>query len=624
MASALELSAAATIINGLGITTNSTILSQISTVQTQTTTVLLAGLLSNANAVYGNANVNGIQMGNVGNVIVPILNTIANSRLTQGHFFLDLYPSNISAVCTGSIPTYASGLQRPMGALQSQANGPFSHGLAGFANIFSSAYGQALTVYDAVVSTKILENKTYAQSGLGYTNRLSLATNGVGSQGVLLSSIVSGWGTMYDTTNLNLIGDPYVFGQNLLNQGCGAIGDLGEKLSATGLDLSDITKIPPTITTATTQQIEQEFSSTIGSINLPITNVTYNTNTVTGNSVDVILAVYTSITGDALNNIIATTGFTDSTANIATLADFLVLNKVVSSTNVTALNTLGVTDFNGFGTYIHSRIGHGSFISWKTLGKTLGEVEVPTLVNSSATTGASTVLTNNTISTIRSATGVGSGALNNPIIADYLGACAGMPYTILFPTILATISASSASATTSLQNLNRAVTDTINYYIATSSTDPESGATGGGTVRTDWVSANLVSLQNTLNSYPSVSSSQQVYYQILNRLTAEVAQLATSNGTFTATTQYPLLGFGLGIGSIASDKDIIETYQFFANLITSSDAGDSIRAVIAEVINIGVLSAAGITMKNDPQPMVSVAAAKRQGVSLTTYLNQNQ
>jgi hypothetical protein len=288
------------------------------------------------------------------------------------------------------------------------------------------------------------------------------------------------------------------------------------------------------------------------------------------------------------------------------------------------LNTLGVTDFNGFGTYIHSRIGHGSFFSWKTLGKTLGEVEVPTLANSSGTTGASTVLTNNTISTIRAATGSGSGALNNPILADYLGACAGMPYTILFPTILATISASSAAATTALQSLDRAVTDTINYFIDTTTADPDSGALGGGTTRTDWVSANLVALQNTLNSYPLISSSQRAYYQILNQLSTEVTNLSKSNGTFTSAASYPLLSFGLTIGYTASDKNLIETYQFFANLITNNAAGDTIKSVIAEVINAGVLSVAGISMRNDPQPLVSISAAKSQGVSLTTYLNQNQ
>ena len=606
MASALQLTAAATLINGYGITTNPRVLSQIGQFQSQPTIALMSNIFTNASNLDSN----------IANVAIPLLSNIGTGA-AQGQFLLDLYPANVSPVCTGTITQYPGGLNRVSGAIQSQAAGPFSNGIPGFANLFSVSYGYALQVFDTVASMGVLKNKTYGQSGINFTGRLDLSTGGVGANGALLASVVEGWGTMYDTTNLNLIGDPYVFGQNLINQGLAQYGNLGKKLIAAGLDITDITKIPTTQTVVSTQETTTTIATEVGKISLPIIDNVYSTNTVTGNSVDVIESIYDSITGEDLASIIQATGFTGSTVNLKTLADFLNFNKVVASDAVGQLRDLGIADFREFGNYIHGRIGHGSFMSWSSFARTLRDIEVPALVNEVVTASTTKVLSANTITTIRAITGFGSGSLTNHVISDYLGACAGMPYVPILNTINNQYETLTATVYPAVQSLDTAIVDTYNAYVSSGNSF---------TINSDWITANIALVQQTLNAIPqsAISAIQTLFYTMLDHLTLEVTNIQKAGGTFSSSTANLLQGFGLNIGDIASDKNRLETYQFFANLITNNDYGDIIKSVIAESINTRVLSTTGISISNDPEPMNALAQAQAQGISITTYLSQNK
>jgi len=623
MASALQLTATATIINGHGLATNFDVLSQIGIFQSQPTLSSMSNIFVNATSLNAN----------IASTIVPILSTIGTGA-NQGQFLLDLYPSNVSPVCNANIPTYSGVLKRVSGAVQAQATGPFSHGIAGFANLFSLCNGHAFQVFDTVASIKILQNKTYGQSGLNFTGQLDLATGGVGKNGALLADVIEGWGTMYDTTHLNLISDPYVFGQNLLNQGLSDYGNLGKKLTATGLDITDITKIPTTVTVVSTQPSTTTISSEVGEVVLPTVENVYSTNTVTGNSIDVIKSVYASITGNDLISILIATGFTGPTTNLKTLADFLDFNKVVSPDLGIQLNPLGITNFEEFGNYIHSRVGHGSFISWKSLAETLRDIEVPQLVNAAPTTSETNVLSASTISTLRSVTGSGSGVLTNHVIADYLGACAGMPYAPMFTTINNEYDGLITPVQTAVQKLDQSVIDTYNTYIATGGDGTGESAPGAGDgtppgiIHSEWVESNVALVQASLNNLPQavIADSQTAFHTMLDHLNMEVININKADGTFTAafSPSAQLKSFGETIGSTASDRNRLETYQFFANLITNDDHGDVIRSVIAETMNAGVLATTGIALSNDPQPMTSLASAQAQGISITDYLTQNK
>lgn len=606
MASALELTATAYIVNGQGLATNYDILSQISVFQNQPTISLLSNVFTNASTLNSN----------VADAVLPILTTIATGA-TQGQYLIDLYPDTVTPACTANIPKYGGVLESVSGAINAQAQGPFTNGLSGFANLFMNCHGYAFQVFDTVASIHMLKDKTYHQSGLGFTSKVDLATGGVGQHGALLADVVENWGTMYDVTNLNLIGDVYVFGQNLLNQGFGSYGDLDTKLIAAGLDITDITKIPATTTVTTTVEGILTTSTSAGPINFPIITNVPNTNTVTGNSRDVILAIYNSITGDNLAAIVTATGFVSTIQQLTTLADYINFNKVVEVGYRTQLNALGINNFTNLGQYLHSRIGQGSFATWNSLATSLRNIEVPTTEFTTVTTGASKLLSANTVSTLLAVTGTGNGSLKNPIISDYLGACAGMPYSSLFNTVNTNYKSFIAPVETAMQNLDLAILQTINDYV---------GSGNVGPVDTTYVAANVVAVQSALNSLsPSdIAETQLAFEGMITRLVTEVTNIFKAGGTFTAGTSQLLYGFGQGIGSTASDKTRMETYQFFANVITNSEAGDTIRAIISENINSGTLAATGINQTNDPQPIQALAQAQSQGITISTYLLRNQ
>ena len=601
MSSAAILNATSTIINGYGLATNANILADITTFQTSSTIQLLANIFTNAGTDA-----------NVANAVIPVLNTIGNN-VTQGQFLIDLYPSNITATCSTTIPVYGNSLASFSGTIKNQAQYPFAHGMSGFASGFSIVSGQAAQAVDIVGSLYMLNNKTYAQSGIGYTGLTDLVTGGVGSQAAFLGNIVANWGTMYDITNINLIGDIYVFGQNLLNHGLGGYGSLADKLSATGLNVEDITVVPPSTTTTTQQPGTLTTTSFVGQVDLPIVeNVTVN-NIVTGSSPSVITGIYAGITGANLAAMVSSTGFTTN-PQLVTLADFLNLNKVVDAPTLTQLNALGIYTLSDFGTYLHSRIGQQEFVAWSDLSNFLLKINVPTL-NYTTTTSNSKVLNSTTTSTLEAITGTGTGPFGNPVMLDYLGAVSGTPYTTEFNTINNNYSSLIPTIYTAMAGLDVAVSNVVSFY-GGSGADP-------GNIDVSGVSANVTALNNALNALPlttALTASQQAQYIMLNHLSTEVTNLTNSGADFAATSTQYLLGFGQSIGGYGSTDTLgLGTDTLIANLITSNVYGDTIRAVISETTNSGQLGPL-----NDPNPIGAIGESIRQNIPLSTYLSRNK
>jgi hypothetical protein len=323
------------------------------------------------------------------------------------------------------------------------------------------------------------------------------------------------------------------------------------------------------------------------------------------------------------------------------LADYLDLQKVVSADVYTALGALSIRTFDEFSQYLGKKLGQARFRSWTEMSRFLLSLETPVL--SYLPTGANTnILYNNTITTLNNQFGVGSGALGNPVIIDYLGACAGDPYTNKFYTINLNYDslASSAGITTPLANLDRAIIDYSNAYAAYLASEiPESspGAMDGTPpdplllLPFTIVTSNVTAVNSALSSLPTtgvlaeaVASCNTGWYQMLNRISTEVANLNRAAVVFTSGTTLGLLSFAENIGQTASDKQSTEGYQFFANIMTNDAAGDSIRAAVAEVINTQALTGVGVNIYNNPDPRLKIYQSQAQNVPLTTYLSQNK
>jgi len=310
VSSALQLNAAAVLLQGLGIAPNAALMQEI-----QTYRLNPKGAIQQWSTINFNTSANAV----VASHVAPILASIPNS-VVQGEFLIGTVPSGItnggstiSSVGVSGAATYnllnTANSQIPdvIGTLYNQARLPFGNvdpGVGGiqytanFAGSYSSVRGFAGSTFDLIGTANILHGKTYAQSGLGYSGPIDLATGGVGVNAPLLANVVMHWGTMYDVNQINLLADPYVFGQNLLNQGLGTVGNLSANLTATGLDTANISVMPtasvtnvPTLATTSVTSI----SSDVGQFSLPTVGGVQSSVTPTGNNPTVVLNIYKSL-----------------------------------------------------------------------------------------------------------------------------------------------------------------------------------------------------------------------------------------------------------------------------------------------------------------------------------------
>jgi hypothetical protein len=666
MATAVALNATSSIFNSTGLGTSPALLANIATYRAK------PALASFANCYISS----GISPSQTANIIAE-LNTIGTT-ITSGHFLLDLYPGNITAVSSATITAWTANLAVPTGSFishlgkiytttgnvfSSSFNGnvinnctltgvsgivkkqgelPFASGYSGFANIYQRSQGYLQQTFDTVSSISMLTAKTYSQTGVGFAGPADLVTNGIGSNARLIANVVANWGTMYDINNITQIGDPYVFGQNILNQNLGYLSALADQLTNVGLDITNLPDVPAVKTTTVQEEVMTTISSFVGEIEFPTLKETVITEAVTGNSPTVVTNIYKTVTGGNLAAVVTATGITTSTSSssqLLTLADYIDLKKVVAPDLYPSLNAIGIYTFAEFGQYIGKKLGQARFRSWTAMSTFLSSLETPTLTN--LPTGANTnILYNNTITTLTNQFGTGSGPLGNPVMIDYLGACAGDPYTNRFYAINSNYDTLAVNIVTPLANLDRAIVDYSNAYNAYLASEvPDSAVypdppVGDGVppdpsllLPFSIVTSNVAAVNSALSSLPNVDSvavCNSGWYLMLSRIPIEVANLNRAGVAFTAGTTLGLLSFAETIGQTASDKTQAEGYQFFANVTTNDAAGDSIRAVVAETLNTRSLNGVGVNIYNNPDPRLKISQSQAQNVPLTTYLSQNK
>ena len=668
MASALEINAEQTIRGGHGLAVSANLLSAISTFQSHEPIQSLANLLYNAT-----------NSGNVSANLLPALTgtTGIGANVANNAWIIDFYTPNVTPVTSSSIFTYAeyivpvydpnpahwttdpesgavtkpiirydhipvtstAGFSHNVGI---QANLPFGSGSATdkmvkFANVFQYSHGFSSSNFDTVSSVHLLKDKTYGQSGLGYKGPVDLMTSGIGANGDILANAVKNWGTMFDISHIASCNDVYVFGQNLLNQGFGSLGNLGQSMSDAGLNLSDLTQVPHPVKTTEYIDAVKSYSSFIGQIELPSLDVKVSTTTVSGNSADVLEQIYSSITGGNLEAIVSATGFVPySGANLTLLSDYLKFDRVIDPTTRTQLSqNLGITDFTSFNKYLQSRIGKAYFRSWAEVAQFLSSFEVPHIPHLAAASDANTpLIPNSTVTAVNTRTGNGEGPFTNTTIIDYLGAVAGMPYTGIFNTLNENynhvVPKTLGPAMTALDSaVNQYIIDYTAYLNSYSAGSGEGSPGGYGLTEPSLSSVNscvatVNSILNTIKNTNQAVACQAAYFAGIAHLANEVTNLTKAGVTFTAGYLQALGGFAKQVPTLGADKDEQYTYEFFANIITDDYYGDTIRASIAERINSELLASVGIVSKNDPAPSSIITQAKLQNIPISTYISQNK
>ena len=607
MASAIQLTAAASLINGKGLAVSANLLAQISTLQAQAPISTMANIFAN---VSNSANVGVVSnlsslLGNLG------------SGVTKGQWLIDLYPSNVAPTSSGNISYYLAGNTRTASfskTLSSQAQLPFANTMNGFANVFQTVYSYVNSTFDTVSSVFLLQNTLYDQVGIGYTGPLSVATGGiVGAQ--TLSNTIANWGTMYDINNINTIGNVYVFGQNLLNQGLGRYGNLSTNLSSAGLNLNNLLAVPATTTKVNNQVTTRTSSTSVGVVTLPTVSKVSSTVAVTGSSPAVVTAIYGEVAGADLKNIMIGTKITlPDTAIVSSLQDFLNLEIITDPVTYAQLESLGITNFTTLGAYLQAVVGQGRFASWSALSTFLLAHEIPTLANTTANANTN-VLSSNVVSTLNSTYGTGTGPFNNLIISDFLGAVAGTPYTQQVQTLNQnyTTLSNSIGLSTAVTTLNTAV----NSYLSSN------GSVGTTAVTT--AVGNINAILNSLTTSSALTSSATAYYSMLTKLATEVSNLNLAGVIFNSgNTQSVLRSFAHSFETVSTDKTQFETYQFFSNVITPDSYGDTLRLAIAEGLNIQNFNSAGIQTTNNPNPALIVSKAQAQNIPISTYITRNK
>jgi hypothetical protein len=615
MATALQLIAGNTIMSSRGLGTNGEFINEITSYQAKESISTIKTIFDATKAA------NVLLQAN----LFPVLDSIGTG-VSRAQWLIDFYPANITPSSSSAVQLWGNTLPAASfsNTIKQQALLPFANGYTGFANVFYTVYGHTTSVFDIVSSVYLLKNKTYGELGPGYTGPLDLATAGIGTTSDLISGTVSKWGTMYDVDNINSFGDPYVFGQNLLNQGLGKYGDWDVKLSQAGLDITNLPIIPQTTTTVTQAPGVLSESTFIGQVDVPFVSNVVTTTVVTGNSPSVVLNIYKQVTGANLQAIVSATGITTNSASndITSLADYLNFDKAIDATVINDLKNRGVNSFEKLSDFIQVKVGSGIYKDWKSLGAFLATVDVPDY-KSPVTTFANTVAVSPQVSdTITLETGVGTGCFTQPIIRDYLGACMGQPHTEYFKTLNNThgyvLTSSVTSALNSLKSaVDQYITDGDTWLVDTL-LNPAPDITP--------VSTAVSTLQSALNSVPTTeyfNQAQNAHYQSIIKLKTEVDQLQKIGVVFGPST-VNLLNFGMGISGFAIDDTQVESSQFFANIINRDIYGDTLRSAIAERTNTTKLGRAGIELNNDADPAGKIFNADLQGVPLSTYLSQNK
>jgi hypothetical protein len=378
--------------------------------------------------------------------------------------------------------------------------------------------------------------------------------------------------------------------------------------------------------------------------------VTTTTN-VPGSNPEVVVNIYSKVGFDHIDQIVQATQYTSTHINscVTVLSDFLNLSTVVQPANLSGLAAIGITDFEGLGEFLNARVGQGTFSSWEDLAQFLLLLDIPSQ-NYTPTPAThwppnpssfseTRVLTTSAQQTINSQHPQGSGELKQPLIWDFLGASAGMPYNDFLPTMNASIG-SDGGVMSALADLKTKVQTAI----ANQTPVITGGGDGGGTESDPEYSGNYLSgsmmvykdtdmqdiidamtkLVSAVNSASTNPTAKALFTRVQTLLTKEHRNLGIAGAVFSTPAQTVWNTFSTNWVGMSVDKIKLQCYQYYDRIFTNDKAGDTLRATRSELINDALFSSRGIEEKNDPDPNLLAAQAQSMHTTMTQVIQQNK
>jgi hypothetical protein len=614
MASALQLNEIAAINANQGLLVSANITSAISTYRSAPTVQAVYNMLSDA-AAHPQS----------GSIVGSTLDAVA-SGLTQGHALIDACCVPISQNTANIGVGYFASTVSYSGTLTAYVNAFFyansSVSLSLFSRIFGGCSSYCSRCQDHKASKGILSSTTYGTSGLGYTGPTDLATNGLGSKGRVLANVISTWGTMYDVKSLSNFYDPYVFGQNLLNQGFGTFGNLAVNLTAAGLNVTDLASLPSTSSLSQTSAGTTSITAFgVGAVDLPSLTTTTTQTDISGTNSVVVHNIYSQVTGTNLGAIVHATNVSGYGSSVSSLDDFTNFAKAIGPSNINSLASIGVKDFPALANILVKTAGSGSYASWTDLANFYNSIDVPRVMVQTNTVSSTSVLHSTTQTFVDTAYPNGTGPLNTVTMIDLLGTVSGITQEANMASLTTAVKSAGIGVLGSLNNLRTALKTYMTQYDAWLA-----DITYGAQPSLAPVTAAQQTVITTINSLSSTVLAPVTKAQTasINNLNYEAYLLNQAGVQFTVGSSQELTSFAQNLPAAASDKLQFYTYPVIQNLTTHDSAGDDVRLAISEYINQSVLSQAGILTNNDPQPSVAINTASRLNTPLSTYLSQHK
>lgn len=488
--------------------------------------------------------------------MVSHCNTISNNALVSRYANLQpgtAYGTILSgrsfSVTSLNLPLYIANANTVVSSIRTQFenilpdNGNGTYNIAKFAGILQTAGSFASTSLGLTQALEDFSNKNFDDLGISITNYSTAVTNGLSAvfgtepQIEILAAALENFGTAYDVTQLNKLGDPATFIQHLINLG------FGEFVPGQGIVQIGGSRLPDNWRTADPYELTVFLSG---------------------------------ISGATLEKIISQTKMKlPDPLRVTNLSHLLELSRVFPAA---AVDLIAGGNFAGLSNEFIN-LG-GNFKSFSEIAATLRRIEVPTLTNLDE---YATLIPDENYTQIKSKLGTGNGTVNNPTILDLIGTVAGHVHVNALSTI-------SESLVSTLTYTNAQTLSTALLNLASAC------ATGNNT----YIDSNITIVQNAANSFNSLvssnvslgtisSSGNAAIVACQTQLTNETTNLGLAGialSDSTAPGVQSALSLTNALHDYGVDNQNLGYNILFEGIAQSNAAGESVMAALAEGRNI--------------------------------------
>lgn len=483
--------------------------------------------------------------------MVSTMATITSNSLVSNYANLQpgtAYGNTLSArgwtVTNLKLPTYIANANTTISNVSAHYNkmlpsvGSGQYDITKFASVLLQAGAFVSSSLTARLSLESFYNQTFDKLGISVTNHSSSVTNGISNifgsaeQIKILSSAIRRFGTAYDATKLNKLGDPATFIQNLLNHGFGENGQNGVYM--------------------------------IGGYMLPTTWKT--------DDADTLVVYLQNISGTTLDKIISQTNLNPS-STISNLSQLLDLSMIFNSSE------LAVVPGNNFAGLANEFINLGGrFNSFTEVADMLANIETPTLPYLDSYTS---IISSTDYANLVARLGTGTGTIGNPTITDLVGSIAGVVHTNSLTTV-------NGCLTTALANNNGLSVSTNLANVVTQCATGTSSQIDNAFLALR-ASANTFIADTTLSS--TTSSGNLAIANMQTQVTKELSNLALAGVSLSDATPSGVTGVLAIVNNLHDygvDGQSFNYNTLFEGCRQSNAGGDAVHAALIEGRNLSI------------------------------------